>query len=83
MSLPVIVKQLFNKLFSQLSKKSKRKVIVDTQMQEWKWKNDHMNHHVYTISCQKAVVDRLPKHLLPCSACGVILHSKAFRNAIR
>ncbi len=81
-SLPVIATQLFKKLFSQLSKKSNRKVVVNTQMHEWKWKNDHVNHHVYATSCQQTVVDRLPKPPHPCSECGIVLRSRAFKNAI-
>ena len=82
-SLPVISKQLFKKLFSQLTKKVNRKVVVDTQMHEWKWKNDHVNHHVYAIACQQTVVDRSPKPPHPCSECSIVLHSKAFKSAIR
>jgi hypothetical protein len=82
-SLPVISKQLFKKLFNQLLKKVDRKVVIDTQMHEWKWKNDHVNHRVYAIACQQTVVDRSPKPPLPCSECGIILHSKVFKNAIQ
>lgn len=82
-SLPVISKQLFNKLFSQLSKKVNRKVVVDTRMHEWKWKNDQVNHRVYAITCQQLVVDRPPHRPHPCSECNTILHSKAFKSAIR
>lgn len=81
--LPVIAKALFQKLFSQLSKKKHRKNVVDTQMNEWKWKNDHENHRVYATSCQQKVVDRSPKPPLPCSECGIVLRSRAFKNAIR
>ena len=81
--LPVIAKALFKKLFSQLSKKKHRKNVVDTQMNEWKWKNDHENHRVYATSCQQKVVDRSPKPPLPCSECGIVLRSRAFKNAIR
>jgi len=82
-SLPIIATQLFKKLFSQLSKKSNRKVVVDTQMHEWKWKNDHANHCMYATSCQQTVVDRSPEPPHPCSECGIVLHSRAFKNAIR
>lgn len=82
-SLPVISKQFFKKLFSQLSKKANRKVVVDTQMQEWKWRNDHVNHRVYAITCQKTVVDRSPKPPHPCAECSIVLRSKAFKSAIR
>ena len=81
-SLPVISKQLFKKLFSQLTKKGNRKVVVNTQMQEWKWKNDDVNHRVYAITCQKTVFDRSPKPH-PCSECSIILRSKAFKSAIQ
>lgn len=82
-SLPVIAKELFRKLFSRLSKKKSRKAVVDTQMHEWKWKNDHENHRVYATSCQQKVVDRSPKPPLPCSECSIVFRSKAFKNAIR
>jgi hypothetical protein len=82
-SLPVISKQLFKKLFSRLSKKENRKVVVDTQMQEWKWKNDHVNHRVYAITCQKTVVDRSPKPPHLCLECRIVLRSKAFKSAIQ
>ena len=82
-SLPVIAKQLFKRLFSQLSKETNKKIVVDTQMHEWKWKNDHVNQRVYATLCQQSVVDRSPKPPHPCSECDIILHSKAFRNAIR
>jgi len=82
-SLPVIAKQLFKKFFSQLSKKANRKVVVDTQMHEWKWKNDHVNHRVYAMACQQTVVNRSPKPPHLCSECNIVLRSKTFRSAIR
>ncbi|KAF8167513.1 hypothetical protein B0H34DRAFT_854442 [Crassisporium funariophilum] len=82
-SLPVIAKGLFRKLFSELSRDKNRKVVVDTQMQEWKWKNDHVNHRVYATCCQQRVTDRSPKPPHPCPACGIVLRSRAFKSAIR
>ncbi|KAF8161505.1 hypothetical protein B0H34DRAFT_767050, partial [Crassisporium funariophilum] len=82
-SLPVIAKQLFKRLFSQLSKEKNRKVVVDTQIQEWKWKNDHVNHRVYATHCQQRVIDRSPKPPHPCPECDSVFHSRAFKSAIR
>ena len=82
-SLAVIAKQVYKKLFSQLSKKTNKKVVVDKQMQEWKWKNDHVNHRVYATLCQQTVVDRSPKLPHPCTECSVVLRSRAFKNAVR
>ena len=52
-------------------------------MQEWKWKNDHVNHRVYATHCQQRVIDRSPKPPHPCSECGAVFRSRAFKSAIR
>ena len=82
--LPVIAKELFNKLFSKLKLKSNRNKVVDTQMHEWKWRNDHENLRVHSTSCQKKVADRsaAAKRPKPCPDCVNVLRSKAFKNAI-
>lgn len=84
-SLPVISKDLFKKLFSKLQKAGNKKKVVDAQMHEWKWRNDHENSRVYSTSCQKKVLDRSAdnKRPKPCSDCDAVLRSKPFRNAIR
>ena len=84
-SLPVIAKDLFNKLFSKLKHENNRKKVVDTQMHEWQWRNDHENLRVHSTSCQKKVADRsaAAKRPKPCPDCDNVLRSRAFRNAIR
>jgi len=84
-SLQAISKDLFKKLFSKLQKPGSKKKVVDAQMHEWKWRNDHENLRVYSTSCQKKVHDRSAdnKRPKPCSDCDAVLHSKPFRNAIR
>jgi hypothetical protein len=84
-SLPVIAKELFSKLFSKLKHKSNRNKVVDAQMHEWKWRNDHGNLRIYSTSCQKKVADRsaAAKRPKPCLDCDNVLRSRAFKNAIR
>ena len=84
-SLAVISKEKFKKLFSKLKFAKSRKTVVDIQMHEWKWRNDHENLRVYSTSCQKTVPDRSTnaKRPKPCSSCITVLQSRPFKNAIR
>ncbi|KAF8809165.1 hypothetical protein BYT27DRAFT_7210458 [Phlegmacium glaucopus] len=59
--LPIIAKQLFKKLFSELSKKANRKIVVDTQIHKWKWKNDHVNHQCGIVLQSKAFKSAIQK----------------------
>ncbi|KAF8797488.1 hypothetical protein BYT27DRAFT_7237241 [Phlegmacium glaucopus] len=81
-SLSAIAKEIYNKLFSKLTKEATRKRVVDTQQHEWQWRNDHANLRVFSTSCQRLVANSAPKRLTPCSDCYNILRSKAFKNAI-
>ena len=84
-SLAAISKEMFKKLFSKLKIAKNRKTVVDIQMHEWKWRNDHENLRVYSTSCQKNVADRSTnaKRPKPCSSCLAVLRSRPFKNAIR
>ena len=84
-SLPVIAKEKFKKLFSKLINAKNKKIVLDTQMHEWKWRNEHENFRVYSTSCQKKVPapSKAAKRPKPCSECHHVLCSKAFKNAIR
>jgi hypothetical protein len=86
-SLTVISKEKFKKLFTKLKFAKSRKTVVDIQMHEWKWRNDHGNLRVYSTSCQKNVPARSTnsssKRPKPCLPCITVLQSKAFKNAIR
>jgi hypothetical protein len=84
-SLAVISKERFKKLFSKLEFAKSKKTVVDIQMHEWKWRNDHENLRVYSTSCQKDVPDRSTnaKRPKPCSSCITVLRSRPFKTAIR
>jgi len=81
-SLPVIAKELFGKLFSKLQKTNSKKTVVNQQIHEWTWRNDHAHLCVFSTACEKAVIDRSPKPPLPCSECSHVLRSRQFRNII-
>ena len=81
-SLAVIAKETFKRLFSKLRKETNRKKVVDIQMHEWKWRNDHANFRVYATGCEKKVDSREPKPLNPCSPCTNVLRSQAFKTVI-
>jgi hypothetical protein len=66
----------------KLKSDKKRKQVIDTQMHEWKWRNDHENTRLFSMSCEHEVPDRLPLRPLPCHECKNVLHSKAFKNII-
>jgi len=82
-SLSNIAKQMFKRLFSSLSNKKHRQTVIDKQMHEWKWRNDHSNLRVHSTSCLKDVPSRTPNPPKPCSPCLSLLRSKTFQNAIR
>ena len=77
-----IAKELFGKLFSQLKNVKNRQRVVDKQTNEWKWRNDHANGRVFSLSCQKEVLDRSPKPPLPCSDCHTVFQTRAFKTVI-
>jgi len=81
-SLAIIAKEKFKKMFSKLQKETSRKKVVDIQMHEWKWRNDHANFRVYATGCEKTVDSREPKPPNPCPACTSVLQSRAFKTAI-
>ncbi|KAF8166954.1 hypothetical protein BJ912DRAFT_1149772 [Pholiota molesta] len=70
-------------MFSKLKKKKDKKRVLDTQMAEWTWKNDHGNLRVFSVSCQQNVIDTSPARLRPCSDCTQVFKSKLFKNALR
>lgn len=81
-SLAVIAKEKFQRLFSKLRKDTNRKKVVDMQMHEWTWRNDHPNFRIYATGCEKKVDSHDPKPPNPCSPCTNVLRSQAFRTAI-
>ena len=81
-SLAVIAKEKFQRLFSKLRLDTNKKKVVDMQMHEWTWRNDHANFRVYATECEKRVDSRNPKPPNPCSQCTIVLRSRAFKTAI-
>ncbi len=82
-SLPKIAKEMFKRLFSNLSGKKQRQQVLDKQINEWKWKNDHMHSRVHSTGCLKEVPSRFENPPKPCSPCLALLRDRGFRNTIR
>ena len=53
-SVTKIARQKFRKLFSRLSPKCKREVL-DAQIQEHKWQNDHKNNRIFSSDCLQEI----------------------------
>jgi hypothetical protein len=81
-SLPKIAKEMFKRLFSNLSGKKQRQQVLDKQMNEWKWRNDHMHSRVHLSGCSKEVPSRFDNPPKPCSPCLGLLRDRGFRNTI-
>jgi len=85
-SLPIIARELFNKMFSKLKNKEERQRVLDIQMHEWSWRNDHVNLRVYSTACERMVAEPVPSNpkerTLSCLSCRSILKNKAFKNVL-
>jgi hypothetical protein len=80
-SITVLAKERFNKLFSRLSRKHKREVL-DAQIHEHKWHNDHQNSRVFSDNCLKDVIGPGNDRVLPCSNCAHLLRNHNFKQAL-
>ncbi|KAK6980928.1 hypothetical protein R3P38DRAFT_3376544 [Favolaschia claudopus] len=76
-----IAQEKFKKAFSSLGK-TRRKEVLDQQMHEQTWRNDHSNLRVFSISCLKTVPAHRPR-TLPCSECAKLLRRKDFKTALK
>ncbi|KAH6870856.1 hypothetical protein BKA70DRAFT_1578587 [Coprinopsis sp. MPI-PUGE-AT-0042] len=76
-----IVKSVFKKAFSKLSKKKKEEA-VDRQRITQKWANDHQNVRVHAADCQKMITARNKNAIAPCLPCRTVYKSKPFKTAI-
>jgi hypothetical protein len=81
-SVKAIAMEKFNKLFSKLGKKRK-KVVLNTQRHEQRWRNDHAELRAFAVVCKKTVTDQAPRRPLPCEDCAAVLKSKAFKTALQ
>lgn len=81
-SITVIAHELFKKAFSRLKQKNKEKVL-DTQLHEHAWRNDHDRIRVFSTKCKHIVADLAPNRPLPCTECRGILRSRTFKALLR
>jgi hypothetical protein len=81
-SVTVIAKERFHKLFSKLSKRRKQEVL-DTQMHEHAWQNDHDHNHIFAHNCLKQVVEPGTERAHLCTNCISLLHNRRFQQALR
>jgi len=82
-SITAIARERFNKLFSKLSKKRKQEVL-DTQIHEHTWRNDHDHDRVFAHNCLKQVMGAdNSDRVLPCTNCHGLLRNSRFQQALR
>ena len=82
-SITRIALERFKKLYRKLSK-TKKKEVLDVQMHEHRWINDHFNGRVFSHLCLKSVsgIDSFDDRVHPCSNCGSLLHDAQFKRAL-
>lgn len=82
-SVAEIAKDLFKRLFSKLGAVKKKRVI-DIQLHEHQWRNDHERSRVFSTECKHLVADPAPNvRALPCQPCGDLLRNQRFKAVIR
>jgi hypothetical protein len=78
-SLAVIAMERFDKLFSKLGRK-KKKEVMDAQLHEHQWRNEHESCCVFAISCKHVVAEPAPNERTPpCKSCRGLLSNEHFR----
>ena len=78
-SLAVIAKDKFSKVFSKLRLK-KKKEVMDAQLHEHQWRNEHEKCHLFAIKCKHVVAEPAPnERTFPCQSCTGLLSNKCFR----
>lgn len=81
-SLVTISELKYDKLFSSLGKKE-RKIVLDTQVHGWKWRNDHASLRIFSVQCDKVSTERRENQCpLPCSQCLALLSLRSFTNLL-
>jgi len=81
-SVTAIARERFRKLFSRLSRKHKQEVL-DTQMHEQTWQNDHDNNRVFSKTCLMKVLAPDIEHAHPCPNCSSLLLDPRLVQALR
>lgn len=78
-----IAKNRFGKAFSELGKQKKQEV-VDVQLHEHKWRNDHQKLRVFASKCKQHVAKPvLNCRAQPCDECSALLSNKRFKAILR
>lgn len=82
-SITRIALERFKKFYRKLSK-TRKKEVLDVQMHEHRWVNDHFNERVFSHSCLKSVsgIDSFGDRVHPCSSCGFLLGDAQFKRAL-
>ncbi|KAJ7577185.1 hypothetical protein C8J56DRAFT_798958 [Mycena floridula] len=83
-SITVIADERFSRLFSRLSRDEKKEVL-DTQIHEHKWKNDHQHIRVFSTDCgghASGQSEDEKRRRLPCGSCRELLKLHTFQNAL-
>ncbi|KAF4590802.1 hypothetical protein EYR40_009399 [Pleurotus pulmonarius] len=82
-SLATLSMARFGKVFSELGNDEDRRIIVDEQAGEFKWRNDYNRQRVFSTECEGKVEDRAPSRRLPCARCRKLLKNYRFRDVLR
>lgn len=78
-----IAMEKFKRMFSELKGVHREEVLLK-QEHEWKWRNNHNQQRVFSVTCDKEVTSpAIGKRPQPCTPCSRVLRSKPFRNALR
>ncbi|KAF7972553.1 hypothetical protein HWV62_17764 [Athelia sp. TMB] len=81
-SVTAISKERFKKMFRKLSSRRKEEV-VDAQIHEYRWKNDHKRTRIYSTACAQDVFTLSEaERALPCSKCAELLRDNRFKQAL-
>ncbi|KAH6871759.1 hypothetical protein BKA70DRAFT_1484362 [Coprinopsis sp. MPI-PUGE-AT-0042] len=81
-ALHVIAKEKYGKKFSKLKKLEDITTVIQIQLHEQKWKNDHKNLRVLSTTCEKEVIESASGERHPCTSCANVYASHAFKVAL-
>jgi hypothetical protein len=82
-ALKEIASDRFGKAFSELGE-GKKQEVVDVQLHEHKWRNDHQGQRVFATKCKQRVQNPpLNLRAQPCDECTALLSNKRFTAILR
>ena len=80
-SIVMISKEMFGVTFSKLKKKQKRKVL-EAQIDEHRWRNDHRRKRVFSTKCAQRVTVSGAARILPCRECRGLFGDHNFQRTL-